>query len=100
MRGTSNSKAKKTYAALDSCNQAIFVKECLLRYLNSLRRNILITIKIMNEEFTGTSTALKNLEVLRVSERKKERRLTKLPTTIMQKDLLFDSAEICLQRSS
>lgn len=54
----------------------------------------------MNEEFTGTSTALKNLEVLRVSERRKERRLTKLPTTIMQKDLLFDSAEICLQRSS
>ena len=75
----------KTYAMLENCSQATFVKECLLGYLGLRGRKTSIVIKAMNEEIARIFRVLKDLEASQISEKKEERRWVKLPTRFTEK---------------
>ena len=84
----------KTYAMLDNCSQANFMRNKLLGALGLHGRKTSITVKTMNVEVTKSSEVLDGIKVAQASNESEEKILVQLPSTYIQEDLPVDNREI------
>ena len=84
----------KTYAMLDNCSQANFMRNKLVGALGLHGRKASITVKTMNVEVTKSSEVLDGIKVAQASNESKEKILVQLPSTYIQEDLPVDNREI------
>ena len=84
----------KTYAMLDNCSQANFMRNKLLGALGLHGRKASITVKTMSVEVTKSSEVLDGIKVAQASNESKEKILVQLPSTYIQEDLPVDNREI------
>ena len=92
IKSTNTSKKVHTYALLDSCSQVIFILDQLVSDLGISGRKTSLTIKTLNGELTGNSTALEGLKVASVSKDNSE--WLPLPGTFTSPDLPVDNDDI------
>ena len=84
----------KTYAMLDNCSQANFMRNKLLGALGLHGRKTSITVKTMNVEVTKSSEVLDGIKVAQASNESEQKILVQLPSTYIQEDLPVDNREI------
>ena len=84
----------KTYAMLDNCSQATFMRNKLLGALGLHGWRTSITVKTMNGEVTKSSEVLDGIAVAQVSNQSEEKIWVQLPSTYTQEDLPVDNREI------
>ena len=84
----------KTYAMLDSCSQATFMRNTILGTLGLHGCKTSVTVKAMDGEVIKSYEVLDGIEVAQASNESEEKIYVRLPSTYTQEDSSVDNREI------
>ena len=90
----------KTYAMLDSCSQATFMRNTILGTLSLHGCKTSVTVKAMDGEVIKSYEVLDGIEVAQASNESEEKIYVQLPSTYTQEDSSVDNREIVTAEKS